>query len=107
MVAPNTILFGRYRIIHELGHGGMGAVYQAMDEELSCLVAVKETFATNDEQRRAFHREAKLLANLDHPALPRVTQTLCLAVSIALLIASSALGTKSSAESGSQLSTSI
>jgi hypothetical protein len=30
---------------------GMGAVYQAMDESLSCLVAVKETFAVTDEQR--------------------------------------------------------
>ena len=50
----------------------MGAVYQAMDENLSCVVAVKETFATTDEQRRAFRREAELLANLNHPTLPRV-----------------------------------
>ncbi|HSP63507.1 MAG TPA: bifunctional serine/threonine-protein kinase/formylglycine-generating enzyme family protein [Pyrinomonadaceae bacterium] len=72
MLAPNTILRERYRIIHQLGHGGMGAVYQAMDENLSCVVAVKETFATTDEQRRAFRREAELLANLSHPTLPRV-----------------------------------
>lgn len=50
----------------------MGTIYQAMDENLSCIVAVKETLATTDEQRRAFRREAELLANLSHPTLPKV-----------------------------------
>ena len=67
MLAPNTILRERYRIIQPLGQGGMGAVYQAMDANLSCLVAVKQTFAETEDARRAFRREAELLANMDHP----------------------------------------
>lgn len=72
MLAPNTVLQDRYRIIRQLGHGGMGAVYEALNERVSSLVALKETFATTDQQRDAFEREAKLLANLDHEAFPRV-----------------------------------
>ena len=50
----------------------MGAVYEAVDERVSSVVALKETFAENDLERDAFEREAKLLANLDNPAFPRV-----------------------------------
>lgn len=74
MLAPDTYLQKRFRIIRPLGKGGMGHVYEAMDDALDCIVAIKETFASNDEQRRAFKREAKLLANLRHPILPRVVE---------------------------------
>lgn len=50
----------------------MGAVYLAHDERLSRNVALKETLFATDELRRAFEREARLLANLRHPALPKV-----------------------------------
>lgn len=72
MLSPDTILQGRYRIVRQLGRGGMGAVYEAFDARVSSLVAVKETFATGEVHRDAFEREAKLLANLDHEAFPRV-----------------------------------
>ena len=51
----------------------MGAVYQAVDERINKTVAVKETFADDDESLRAFEREAKLLAGIDHNAFPRVS----------------------------------
>ncbi|MDT5122015.1 MAG: eukaryotic-like serine/threonine-protein kinase [Acidobacteriota bacterium] len=72
MPAPDTVLQGRYRIVRQLGKGGMGAVYEAVDERLSRTVALKETLAESDELKRAFEREARLLANLRHPALPKV-----------------------------------
>ena len=73
MLAPNTLLQNRYQIIRSIGHGGMGAVYLARDQRLGHTVALKETFFTEDRMRRAFEREARLLAHLRHPALPKVT----------------------------------
>jgi WD40 repeat protein/predicted Ser/Thr protein kinase len=69
-----TILQGRYRIIRQLGHGGFGAVYEAIDDEISLSFALKETFyADHEELRRAFKREARMLASLSHDAFPRVS----------------------------------
>ncbi len=72
MIAPGTILQERYRVVRQLGQGGMGAVYEALDERLHRVVALKETLVEGEELRRAFAREARLLANLNHPALPKV-----------------------------------
>ena len=73
MLAPNSILQNRYRVIKIIGQGGMGAVYQAIDQRLGCTVAIKQTFFNDDELGQAFEREARLLANLRHPALPKVS----------------------------------
>src|SRR2546421_9739244 len=72
MIAPNTVLQNRYQIIRQIGQGGMGAVYMARDQRLRSVVALKESFYTDMQMRRAFEREAELLANLHHPALPNV-----------------------------------
>jgi len=72
MLSPNTVLQNRYKIVQKLGEGGMGAVFEAFDQRLSRTVALKETLTESDELRRAFEREARLLANLNHPFLPRV-----------------------------------
>src|SRR3954470_1026234 len=73
MLAPNTILQDRYRIGSQLGQGGMGAVYEAIDLRLDTTVALKETLFTDERLRKQFEREARLLARLHHPALPRVS----------------------------------
>jgi hypothetical protein len=73
MLTPETILQGRYRIVRQLGQGGMGAVYEAIDQRLDTTVALKETLFTDERLRKQFEREARLLARLHHPALPRVS----------------------------------
>src|SRR6478672_2110046 len=73
MLADGTILQGRYKVLRQLGQGGMGAVFEALDERLDTTVALKETFFADERLRRQFEREARLLARLHHPALPRVS----------------------------------
>lgn len=73
MLSPDTVLQNRYRIVRQLGQGGMGTVYEAIDERLDTAVALKETKFMDERLRKQFEREARLLARLHHPALPRVT----------------------------------
>jgi len=73
MLTPETVLQGRYRIVRQLGQGGMGAVYEAIDQRLDTTVALKETLFSDERLRKQFEREARLLARLHHPALPRVS----------------------------------
>ncbi len=73
MLTPETVLQSRYRIVRQLGQGGMGAVYEAIDQRLDTTVALKETLFSEERLRKQFEREARLLARLHHPALPRVS----------------------------------
>ena len=73
MLATDSILHNRYHIESLLGEGGMGAVYRAHDETLGVTVAVKENQVVTSSAQRQFEREARLLAGLRHPNLPRVT----------------------------------
>lgn len=70
----NILLQNRYRVLRQLGSGGMGAVYEAVDERMKNRVALKQVkieIADNENVRAAFGREARILANLRHPSLPK------------------------------------
>lgn len=81
MLPPQTILSGRYIITRRVGRGGMGAVYQAADTRIPGKIwAIKEmsdaaiTDPLEKQQARVnFRQEALILAQLDHPNLPTVT----------------------------------
>lgn len=72
-LVAGTLLQNRYRVVQQLGKGGMGAVYEAVDLRLETTVAIKEAFSTDARLRKQFEHEARLLAQLHHSALPRVT----------------------------------
>ena len=69
------VLENRYRVDALLGQGGMGAVYRAWDTRLDQHVAIKENTVASPASVRQFEREAKVMARLRHPNLPRVTST--------------------------------
>ena len=73
MLAHDTLLQNRYRVVRLLAEGGMGAVYEAVDERLGNVVALKKTSFSDEQMRNAFEREARLLARLRHAALPVVS----------------------------------
>jgi serine/threonine-protein kinase len=78
---PESTLRDRYKILEAIGEGGMGSVYKAEDLRLSGrLCAIKEiqidpnaTDTQRQQAREQFHREASILARLDHPNLPKVS----------------------------------
>jgi serine/threonine protein kinase len=72
-LTADTVLQDRYRIVRQLGRGGMGAVYEAVDQRLGKTLAIKETLSSEASMRKQFEREARLLAVMHHPALPKVT----------------------------------
>lgn len=64
--------FGRYRVLRELGRGGMGVVYLAEDERLGRRVALKASaprWLATDRARARFDREVRAAAQLRHPGI--------------------------------------
>ena len=68
MIAGQTL--GHYKIVREIGHGGMAYVYEVEDLHLGRHVALKllaAELAADDDRRRRFTRESRALAVLNHP----------------------------------------
>ncbi len=82
-IADDSVLSGQevgpYRIIRELGHGGMGAVYLAerIDGKFSQRVALKllKREMNTSALRRRFQQEREILASLEHPNIARLLDT--------------------------------
>jgi serine/threonine protein kinase len=80
-LVPGQVIHGRYQVIALLSsQGGMSAVYEVMDNTLNVRCALKEMLpypgtsgSALPELRGQFQQEARLLASLRHPNLPRVS----------------------------------
>ncbi len=66
-MANNPTTFGRYQVVSQIGHGGMGALYLAWDPNLERHVAIKVLIKDNEELRERFSREVRSAARLRHP----------------------------------------
>src|SRR5690242_5649454 len=83
MTAPPSVLADRYRILEQLGVGGMGQVWRARDETLHRDVAVKQIVlppelldSARDVAMERTLREARAAARLSHPNVVRVYDVL-------------------------------
>lgn len=68
--AATQATLSHYRVLEQIGQGGMGAVYRAHDEHLDCDVALKVLPAgelADDAARKRFRKEALALSKVHHP----------------------------------------
>ncbi|MEM8712296.1 MAG: serine/threonine-protein kinase, partial [Planctomycetota bacterium] len=68
---------GPYAVVRRLGAGGMGVVYEALQESPSRSVAVKvlRPLAAGESMLRRFEREGEILARLRHPGIAQIYAT--------------------------------
>jgi serine/threonine protein kinase len=74
-ITDGTLIGGIYRVVGQLGAGGMGEGYRARDTRLNRDVAIKvlpAIVATDPGRLARFEREAQTLASLNHPNIAHV-----------------------------------
>lgn len=75
IISAGMVLAGRYEILELLGEGGMGAVYKARQIDMDALVAIKllsPDVVPDTVARQRLHSEARSLAVMSHPSIPKV-----------------------------------
>ncbi|MBM9832781.1 protein kinase, partial [Enterococcus faecalis] len=77
MIQIGKIFAGRYKVIDQIGRGGMADVYLAKDlildgEEVAVKV-LRTNYQTDQVAIHRFQREARAMADLDHPNIVRIS----------------------------------
>jgi serine/threonine protein kinase len=70
--APGEVIAGKYRVIGTLGQGGMGSVYEAVNDAVGRRVAIKllnANLAEHPEYGKRFEMEARAAGLIDHPGI--------------------------------------
>lgn len=77
MIQIGKIFAGRYRIVKQIGRGGMADVYLAkdliLDGEEEAVKVLRTNYQTDPIAVARFQREARAMADLDHPHIVRIT----------------------------------
>lgn len=81
MAELGKVIADKFEIVRLVGEGGMSRVYLAMDKKLNKQWAIKEIKAAHNAEEQELIREslvteANMMKQLDHPALPRITDLL-------------------------------
>lgn len=80
MLEIGSVIDGKYKILNEIGHGGMSNVYLAINEKAGKPWAVKEVRKSPDRDsglpRQSLAKETDLLKKLKHPNLPGIADVI-------------------------------